>query len=86
MKLFEIAQYKTDVDEEKIWDLLNTHCQDALGKLPIVRGMNRFEKGYGVVHGEAGHRESANTTSMLPWLSSFFSPASSALHSGSLSK
>ena len=62
MKLFEIAQYKTDVDEEKIWDLLNTHCQDALGKLPIVRGMNRFEKGYGVVHGEAGHRESANTT------------------------
>jgi len=62
MILSEIKQYKTDLAEEEVWKLLNKHCKDAIGQLPIVRGMNPFEKGYGLIHGAAGGRVSANTS------------------------
>jgi len=62
MILSEIKQYKTDLAEEEVWKLLNKHCKDAIGQLPIVRGMNPFENGYGLIHGAAGKRQSANTS------------------------
>lgn len=67
MKLNEIAgeQYKTDIATEKeVWELINTHCKDSLDSLrtPLVRGMKRMSTGFGVIHGEAGSRKSANTS------------------------
>lgn len=62
MMLSELKQYKTDTSEEEIWKLLNKHCKDALGELPIVRGMKPFKNGYGIIHGAAGERMSANTS------------------------
>lgn len=64
MMLHEIKQYKTEIDtEEEVWQLLNKHCKHSLNEhLPIVRGMNPFRKNYGIIHGAAGKRESANTT------------------------
>lgn len=63
MMLHELKQYKTDLDDtHEVWELLNKHCKDAIGTLPIVRGMNTFKKGFGIIHGEAGGRESRNTS------------------------
>ena len=67
MKLFEIAEkatYKRELTEDQAVELAKAHCKDALKTLdaPIVRGMNEFENGYGLVQGEAGRRRSANTS------------------------
>lgn len=63
MRLDEIKQYKKQIDtEEEVWKLLNKHCKDAIGQLPIVRGMNEIYSGYAVMHGAAGKRMSANTS------------------------
>lgn len=63
MRLDEIKQYKKDLmDEEAVWEVLNKHCKDSLGKLPLVRGMNPFDANYGIIHGAAGGRKSANTS------------------------
>lgn len=64
MKLHEIKQYKTDLDAEAAWKLIEKHCKDALKDLdtPIVRGMKAFPSGCGKIDGSAGERKSANTT------------------------
>lgn len=63
MMLHEIKRYKTDIEnEETVWELLNKHCKDALGTLPIVRGMSAMDNGFGIIHGAAGKRVSANTS------------------------
>lgn len=66
MKLFEIADeiYKTEITEEDAFDLLSKHCSEALKTYdkPIVRGMTGLPNNFGLIHGAAGHRESANTT------------------------
>jgi len=66
MKLYEIAgQYKTDIDtEDEIIALIKANCKDALKSIntPIVRGMTKMKNGFGIIHGEAGGRKSANTT------------------------
>lgn len=60
----EAARYRTELEAEQAWELLNKHCKDALKDIetPIVRGMKGFDRGFGVIHGEAGGRMSRNTT------------------------
>lgn len=65
MKLHEVAEaYKTDLNVQEAWELLNKHCKDALKEInrPIVRGMTNIDSGFGIIHGEAGGRRSRNTT------------------------
>lgn len=68
MKLHEIAEkpakYKTKMKKDDAWELLNTHCKDAMKSFhtPIVRGMTPIPGGFGLIHGEAGARKSRHTS------------------------
>ena len=72
MKLDELRssqKYKTPLDAQDTWKLLEKHCSDAMKHMdePIVRGMKRGFKGgkmHGIVDGTAVHdggRRSKNT-------------------------